>query len=199
MPRIKLAPQPFGAEPFKLRAGHYRVLYIDPAWKFSAGKSRNPSNHYRTMPLREIMALPVPALFHPEGCRVALWVTVPHLENGFKTLKAWGLRYSSARFWVKLWPDEDQMFIYPDSIARGTGYEIANDTEVLLIGKFGRPEKAPNPKPRNSFYGQRREHSRKPDHIRDWLARTYKGPRAELFARTETPGWAAWGDQVGRF
>lgn len=182
-----------------LKAQHYRVLYIDPAWKFSAGKSKNPSLHYRTMPVKDIMAMPIKALAHPEGCRVYMWVTVPHLRNGFRVLDAWGARYSSARVWVKLWDKENGLFLYPDSFARGTGLEIAGDAEMLLIGKFGRPERAPNPKPRNTIFAPRREHSRKPAKIREWIEQTFKGPKAELFSRVEREGWDVWGDQVGKF
>ena len=45
-----------------------------------------------------------------------------------------------------------------------------------------------------------REHSRKPDRIRDDIVRLYcDRPRCELFSRTETPGWQAWGNQVDKF
>lgn len=189
------APAPFEC----LKANHYRVCYADPAWKFSAGPAKNPSQHYPTMKLKDIMALPVRELYHPDGARLFLWVTVPHLENGFKTLKAWGARYSSARFWLKLWPGEDGLFVYPDSFSRGTGYEVANDTEILLIGKFGRPEKAPSRKPRNSFMSQRREHSRKPAIIREQIAQMFAGPRCELFSRTKVEGFDHWGNHAGEF
>lgn len=182
-----------------LKPRHYRLAYLDPAWKFSAGPSKNPSQHYRVMKLKDIMVMPIRDLAHPEGMRVYMWTTVPHLENGFRVLRAWGCKYSSARFWVKLWPKEDGMFVYPDSMSRGTGYEHSSDVEVLLLGKIGKPARAPNPKPRNSFFDPRREHSRKPDAIREWLASTFPGPRAELFSRASDDRFDHWGDQVGKF
>lgn len=182
-----------------LKPRHYRLVYLDPAWAFKAGPAKNPGQKYRVMKLKDIMALPVRDLAHPEGMRVYMWVTVPHLRNGFRVFDAWGVRYSSARFWVKLWPSEDGMFVYPDSMSRGTGYEHSSDVEVLMLGKIGRPAKAPNPKPRNSFFDPRREHSRKPDAIREWLATTFPGPRAELFSRAGDSRWDHWGDQAGTF
>ena len=44
----------------------------------------------------------------------------------------------------------------------------------------------------------RREHSRKPDEIRE-RERLVQGPYLELFAREMKAGWDCWGDQVGLF
>ncbi len=46
---------PFG----ELRPYRYRVILIDPPTKFSSGPNRNPKNHYPTMSIAEIAALPV--------------------------------------------------------------------------------------------------------------------------------------------
>jgi N6-adenosine-specific RNA methylase IME4 len=45
----------------------------------------------------------------------------------------------------------------------------------------------------------RREHSRKPDCVRDEIVALLDGPRIELFARSLHPGFDAWGDQVTLF
>ena len=45
----------------------------------------------------------------------------------------------------------------------------------------------------------RREHSRKPDEIREDIERLVPGPYVELFARHTKPGWDAWGNQTTRF
>ena len=44
-----------------------------------------------------------------------------------------------------------------------------------------------------------REHSRKPDEIRDLIASMYSGPRIELFARKQFEGWHAWGNETDKF
>lgn len=182
-----------------LKAGHYRVIYADPAWKFSAGKSKNPSNHYPTMTVKEIAALPVKDLAHPEGCRLHLWITIPLLHRLPEILTAWGFRYSTARVWGKLWPRENGLFLYPDSFARGSGFEVIGNCEMLVIAKRGRPQRIGNKKPHSLFFGTRREHSRKPDEVRDEIVAMFDGPRCELFARTQVAGWDAWGNQVDKF
>lgn len=182
-----------------LTPGKYRVIYADPPWKFSSGPSRNPSNHYRTMPLQEIAALPVKELAHPEGCRLFMWTTMPLLHKVPDILRAWGFRYSTARVWGKLWPSEDEMFIYPDSLARGTGYEVVNNCELLIIGKRGRPQPLVGKKPGSLFFARRREHSRKPESTRKELASLFEGPRCELFARSSAQGWETWGNEATKF
>jgi hypothetical protein len=44
-----------------------------------------------------------------------------------------------------------------------------------------------------------RQHSRKPEALRARIERYCAGPYAELFARSERPGWAAWGFEVGKY
>jgi N6-adenosine-specific RNA methylase IME4 len=46
---------------------------------------------------------------------------------------------------------------------------------------------------------RRREHSRKPDCVRDRIERLVSGPYIELFARESKPNWDCWGNQVGLF
>lgn len=182
-----------------LQSAAYRVVYADPAWHFSSGPSRNPRNHYPTMRIEEIAALPVAGLAHPEGCRLLMWATMPILPRAFDVMKAWGFRYSTARVWAKLWPSEDEMFIYPDSLARGTGYEVIGNCEILLIGKRGKPGPIVGKKPASLFFARRRQHSRKPDSIRNEIAEMFEGPRCELFARSGHSGFDAWGNQVTKF
>ncbi len=186
-----------------LPAAQYRVIYADPPWKFSAGKNKNPSRHYRTMPLPDIAALPVGRLAHPEGCRLLMWVTPPimFLKFGPREVAAsWGFtRYSTLRTWAKLYAKRGGLFIYNDSISRGPGFESTGDAEFLAIFKRGKPERIKGGVPRGLFFGSRREHSRKPDFIRDQIRDLFQGPRIELFTRVDSEGWDNWGDQVDRF
>jgi N6-adenosine-specific RNA methylase IME4 len=46
---------------------------------------------------------------------------------------------------------------------------------------------------------KRREHSRKPDCVRDRIERLVVDPYLELFARETKRGWECWGDQVALF
>lgn len=182
-----------------LKRHNYRVVLADPPWRFSAGQSRNPGRHYPTMRVEEIAALPVSELAHPEGCRLFLWITMPLLNRLPEILAAWHFRYSTARVWAKLWPSEDAMFLYPDSLARGTGYEVIGNCELLVIAKRGRVQRIAGKKPASLFFARRREHSRKPDIVRDEIAAKFDGPRCELFARSGHPAFEAFGNETTKF
>lgn len=177
---------------------HYRVIYADPAWKFSAGTKSRPQ-HYPRMTFDEIMALPVKKLAHPEGCRLFLWITVPLLFRMPEVLKAYGFRYSSARIWIKLNERESGAFIYRSSLARGTGYEVAGNAEVLVIAKRGKPQSIKG-NPWSSFIiDNRGEHSRKPDSVRSEIRERLIGPRLEMNARSSSPGFDAFGNETRKF
>ena len=177
----------------------YRVIVVDAPTKFSSGPNRNPNNHYETMTIAEIAALPIGELAHPDGCRLFMWVTMPTLHRGPELLAAWGFRYCTARPWLKLWPKEDGLILRPNSFAVGCGYEVRNSSELQIIAKRGRPQRLGGVKLRGHIIAPRREHSRKPDCVRDEIARLFDGPRCELFARSRHPGFDSWGDQVGLF
>jgi N6-adenosine-specific RNA methylase IME4 len=189
------AAWPFG----HLQAHSYRVILVDPPYKFSSGPNRNPKNHYATMPLAAIAALPVGELAHPDGCRLILWTTWPHLHHAVQLLDGWGFRYCTGRPWLKTWPSEDGLILHPDSFAVGTGYEVRATTELHIIGKRGRPQRLNGSKLRGHIISPRREHSRKPDCVRDEIAGLFDGPRCELFARSPHPAFDAWGDQINHF
>lgn len=191
---MKLAPPPFHSLP----ARHFRVALADPAWNFASGPGRHPSRHYSVMKLPDIKALPVRELTHPDGMRVLLWVTLPFLQKGFEVLDAWGARYSTARGWVKTWNGHEGPVGLGD-LARGTGYEVIGNLEMLLIGKIGACRPITGRKPLSVMMSPRREHSRKPDDLREQIEANYRGPHVELFSRTDRPFWSAWGDQTGKF
>jgi N6-adenosine-specific RNA methylase IME4 len=182
-----------------LQRGRYRVILADPGWKFSAGPNRNCSNHYRVMSPAQIAALPVGELAHPDGCRLILWVPFRSLHQALPVIASWGFKFCTARPWLKLWPSEDGLILYPDSFAEGTGYEVKNRSELQIIAKRGRPQRLKGTLLRGHIVARRREHSRKPDCVRDELVQLFKGPRCELFARSHHPGFESWGDQVDLF
>jgi N6-adenosine-specific RNA methylase IME4 len=186
---------PFG----DLRRHDYRVILIDAPTKFSSGPNRNPKNHYSTMTIAEIATLPVGELAHPDGCRLLMWMTMPHLHRMMELLSAWGFRYCTARPWLKLWPRESGTILFPDSFAIGCGYEVRNTSELQIIAKRGKPQRLGGAKLRGHIIAPRREHSRKPDCVRDEIVRLFDGPRCELFARSHHPGFDAWGDETSLF
>ena len=80
----------------------------------------------------------------------------------------------------------------------GLGYWTRANPEQCLLGTRGKPvRRAKNV--RRLVVERRREHSRKPDAVRDRIERLVGGPYLELFARETKVGWDCWGDQAGLF
>jgi N6-adenosine-specific RNA methylase IME4/ParB-like chromosome segregation protein Spo0J len=167
----------------------YAVLYADPPWRFNVyneecGIERAAGNHYSTMSLDEICALPILSLASPDAA-LFMWTTVPHLRESFDVLVAWGFEYKTNIVWVK------------DKI--GLGYFVRNQHELLLVATRGdMPSPSPANRPPSVISAPRREHSRKPDEAYEIIERMYPTlPKIELFARQTRSGWAAWGNEVG--
>lgn len=178
--------------------GHFKVIMADPPWKMSLGTKSRPQ-HYERMTIAEIKAMDVRRITDPAGARCFLWITAPLLDRAPEILKAWGFRFCSVRTWVKLNPRENGLFFFRDSLARGTGYEVAGNAEFLIIGKSGKPQSIKGNPWSSVVIDPRREHSRKPDIIRDEIAARLDGPRLELFARSSAPGWEVAGNETGKF
>ena len=163
----------------------YPVIYADPPWRFDSGfGDRSIENHYPTMSVDEICALPVRDLAHDDAV-LFMWVTVPHLESAFMVLRAWGFAYKSSAMW--------------DKEESGTGYWFFNQHEILIVatrGAFPAPEGVV--KARSVYRERKGKHSAKPDYYYGLIERMTPGlPRVELFSRGSPPGWDAWGNQAG--
>jgi N6-adenosine-specific RNA methylase IME4 len=152
------------------------------------------------MTIKAIAALPVGELAHPDGCRLVMWITWPQLHRMNELLAAWDFKYCTGRPWLKLWSKEDGLILYPDSFAKGTGYEVINSSELMIIAKRGKPQRlVGGMKWQGYVIACRREHSRKPDCVRDEIVHLFDGPRCELFARSRHSGFDAWGNEIDRF
>jgi N6-adenosine-specific RNA methylase IME4 len=166
----------------------YAVIYADPPWHFEvyneeSGIERAAGNHYPTMQLSEICALPVGSLA-TDAAVLFLWTTAPHLRESFDVLAAWGFVYKTNIVWAK------------DKI--GLGYFVRNQHELLIVAaRGGMPSPLPANRPPSVISASRREHSRKPDEAYELIERMYPElPKIELFARSAREGWTAWGNQV---
>jgi len=166
----------------------YPVIYADPPWDYqlydeTTGSARAAAEHYPTMKLDEICALPVAELA-TEAAVLFLWTTAPHLRESFEVLAAWGFEYKTNVVWVKH--------------AQGLGFFVRGQHELLLIATRGDiPCPLPANRPPSVITAPRREHSRKPDEAYKLIERMYpEFPKIELFARNAREGWAAWGNQA---
>ena len=181
------AAWPFG----ELTMFGYRVLYVDPPWDFEGGGDRNARNHYPTMSVDEICALPVGQLA-ARDCAVFMWITDPFLMEGARVLNAWGFRYTSVGFhWAKTTKNGHWHM--------STGYGTRANVETCLLGTMGDMGLPKDRGVRRLIVEPVREHSRKPDRVPGDIERLYDGPYAELFARNRRAGWASWGNQADKF
>jgi N6-adenosine-specific RNA methylase IME4 len=165
----------------------YPIVYADPPWRYehpTFGSSRDIEEHYPTLELEEICALPV-AQLAMESALLFLWVPPPILEQAFQVIRRWGFDYRTGIVWVK------------QSI--GMGNYVRQRHEHLLIARRGEfPTPEPARRPSSIIEAPRhREHSRKPDEGYELIEAMYPNlPKVELFARRERAGWDAWGNQL---
>ncbi|HWW46564.1 MAG TPA: MT-A70 family methyltransferase [Xanthobacteraceae bacterium] len=162
----------------------FPIIYADPATRFVSGfGDRSIENHYPTMTLAELCALPVSEIALPDAV-LFIWTTVPQLRNTMTMIEAWGFHYVSAWCWDKVDP--------------GSGYWGFSQHEELLIAKRGKfPAPVPGTQPRSLYREKKTEHSAKPDWFAEQIERIWPAlPKIELFARRPRPGWAAWGNQA---
>lgn len=173
----------------------YKVIYSDPPWSFKTrsdkGKDRSADKHYSCMSLDDICRLPVCDITDDSGCVLLLWTTAPFLQKSFKVIEAWGFTYKTVGFtWAKQNKVSPSFFI-------GMGYWTRSNAEFCLLCTRGSPKRAAKDV-ESLIISPRREHSRKPE-IYDRIERLVKGPYLELFARTTSPGWDSWGNEINKF
>ncbi len=187
-----------------LKKNHYRVCVVDPPWRFAAGTERRPLQYPR-MRDKEIAAMTLASLAHPEGCWFFVWITSPNdgprfWEGVWPGWKAQGLKYSGRGFvWVKTKANSKTApWLCPDSFHTGMGFGTRKNPEDMLLFKIGRPKRAAADV-QELIISPVRVHSRKPDDAFERIERFCAGPRAELFSRETRPGWDAHGLEAGKF
>lgn len=176
----------------------YSILYADPPWRFQvynrdSGLDKSPDRHYQTMMPCEIADLPI-ADMADKNALLAMWVYDPMLPAALTVAEAWGFKFKTVLFrWLKTGKN--------GKLAFGTGYHTrGGGCEECWLFSRGKGLPVLSHSIRKEFYAPRREHSRKPDEVPGWLVDLYGDvPRVELFARTERPGWSAWGNETEKF
>lgn len=179
------------------------AILLDPPWAFKtftkpdALAHRCAEQHYETMPLHEIAALPIPDLA-ARDCALFMWVTDSHLDVALELIRFWGFKYKTIAFvWVKM--KDDQLTLYEPPTARiGMGYWTRKQTEICLLATRGSPRRL-SKGVRQVVQRPRRQHSRKPDEIYGRIEALVDGPWLEMFARQRWPGWQQQGDQIDKF
>jgi len=181
-----------------LKRHRYGAIYADPPWSFrnwsARGTGRNAVSHYDCLDFRALASLPIADLA-ADDCALFLWATDPLLPKALDLIQAWGFEYKTVGFyWAKLnsSPRNGADFF------TGLGYWTRANPEQCLLATRGKPSRRARDV-RRLVVEARREHSRKPDCIRERIERLVAGPYLELFARETKPGWDCWGDQIALF
>jgi N6-adenosine-specific RNA methylase IME4 len=148
----------------------YGVIYADPPWTFrnwsAKGTGRNAISHYDCLDLASLTTLPIADLA-ADDCALFLCATDPLLPRAFDLIRAWGLEYNTVGFyWVKL----NAAAKHDADYFTGLGYWTrANPEQCLMATRGKQTRKAKNV--RRLVVEKRREHSRKPDCVRERIER----------------------------
>ena len=167
--------------PFSKRR-KFGAIYADPPWSFrnwsAKGTGRNAISHYDCLDFKALASLPIADLA-AENCALFLWATDPLLPRAFELIQAWGFDYKSVAFyWVKL----NSAAKHDADYFTGLGYWTRANPEQCLLATRGKPKRHAKDV-RRLVVEKRREHSRKPDCVRERIERLVTGPYLELFAR----------------
>lgn len=173
----------------------YSIIYADPPWKYNSRANHKTKfrggacGHYDLMSMEEIKALPIRELAN-ENCALFLWVTFPYLKEQIQLFDYWGFNYKTLGFsWIKTNKKNGKPCF-------GVGYYSKSNCEVCLLGIKGKMKPVSN-KVSSVVIAERREHSRKPDQVREKIVELFGDiPRIELFARQKYDGWDSWGNEV---
>ena len=172
----------------------YSVIYADPPWSYQDKRCNgNAADHYPTMRIEDICSLPVHDIA-ADNCVLFLWATYPMLKEALQVIEAWGFKYKSIGFqWIKQNRSGNGYFF-------GLGRWTRGNTEPCLIAVKGKPKRVSNGVSQLIF-APLRAHSQKPDIARDKIRELMGEEQSyiELFARSTTPGWDVWGNEVNKY
>jgi len=165
------------------RGEHFGTIYADPPWSYgNQGTRAATGNHYETMAIEDIAALPVAQLALGDA-HLHLWTTNAFLFEAKTILEAWGFTYKSCFVWVKT-----QMGI-------GNYWRVSH--EFLLFGIRGNCPFRDHSQ-MSWLEIPRSQHSKKPEKVRSIIETVSPGPYLELFGRRAVPGWTVWGNEIER-
>lgn len=190
-----------------LPSASFAAILADPPWSYSVfsekGKGRSAEQHYATMNLDDICALPVGSIAQ-KNSHLFMWVTGPCLVRGMHipVMEAWGFTPSSDVFvWLKAKRGdfENGCFFLDETVfSKGMGHTSRKNAEYVILGRRGSPRRL-SKSIHQIIVAPRREHSRKPDEIYARIEAYTDGPYIELFARQSRQGWSSWGNQKTKF
>ena len=171
--------------------GKYAVIYADPPWPVESivmDKWKSPiDDKYPTMTTEEIKAMNIKD-YQADDCSLFLWTTHSFLIDALEVMEAWGFKY----FCVITW----------DKGGGWTQNGFHKRTELLLYGYKGKMNVDQYGQAFPTIFSEaKREHSRKPDTIRDFIKAKItqaksERDRLELFSRGKHDGWTGMGNEA---
>lgn len=179
------------AEASHIPGGRYRTIVVDPPWQYNdklqsgnsgfgrAHLSRGAANHYDTLSIEGIAAIPV-GEWAEDNAHLYLWTTNAFMVEAHELAKAWGFTQKTIVTWVK-----------PQI---GMGHYFRNNTEHALFCVRGSLPTLRNNVP-TAFTASRRRHSAKPEAFFDLVQSMSPGPYLDVFSRQQRLGWDTWGNE----
>lgn len=171
----------------------YKVIYADPPWAYNNFQGKGTtfgdvSAHYPTMTFDQMRTLSVSTLTAADGCVLFMWATFPNLPEALSLITAWGFEYKTVAFtWIKTRGKDWYS---------GLGFYTNSNAEICLLARRGKFRRA-SKNVKQLVVAELRRHSEKPAEVRDRIVSLCGDvPRIELFARTKTPGWDIWGNEL---
>ena len=171
----------------------YGVIYADPPWDYKgqlqhagpgSGDSGGAVRHFSTVTTRDLIDLPVATIAEQDSV-LFLWATSPHLDQAIELGKAWGFAWATIAF---VW----------DKQRTNPGHYTLSQCELCLVFKRGRiPQPRGRRDVRQLVSEPRGRHSEKPAEVRTRIQAMFPTQaKIELFARSDAPGWDAWGEEI---
>jgi N6-adenosine-specific RNA methylase IME4 len=167
----------------KLVGMKFGTIYADPPWQYGNQGTRGATDdHYQTMTVEQIAALPVGDLVADDS-HLWLWTTNAFLFECPKIFAAWGFEYKSMMVWIK-----PQM---------GIGNYVRVSHELPFLAVRGNAPFADRSQ-MSWVQADRTEHSVKPECFRKIIEASSPGPRLELLGRRCIDNWTVWGNEIER-
>lgn len=183
-----------------LRAGSFPIILADPGWQAKNQGTRAAAGYegeqrrlavYQTSPMQAIRKLPVQRLAASDAI-LFLWRVTCMQEEACLVAFEWGFTVASEIVWCKTTLDGSKPRI-------GMGNFCRNAHETCLVCTRGKATSLIKDKSIPSWFeAPRRAHSSKPVEFYSLIEKLTgnAGPRIELYAREQRPGYFAWGDEI---
>ncbi|MHA2429340.1 MAG: MT-A70 family methyltransferase [Candidatus Hermodarchaeia archaeon] len=175
----------------------YKCLVVDPPWnqgktgKRSVRPNQGTELDYKIMAFDEIAGLPINEWSYNDAY-MWIWATNskdrsngrPVLMCAFDLLELWGFKYHTIITWNKT-----------TGPCPFSPYQFT--TEHVIFGYKGKANfpKRSLGKMKTCFSEVSTGHSIKPQSFYSSIVKAFDGPRLDIFARQQRPGFDGWGDE----